>query len=400
MPLRTAVCTLVVALTLVAGGSTRARTSADATSKLSDGEFWRLVTGFSEEGGTFPSDNFVSNETEYQMVIPTLASRIRRGGVYVGVGPDQNFTYITALQPSIAFIVDIRRQNLLHHLLYKAIVELSPTRADFMARLFGRPKPKDLKADVSANALMAAFLDREESPGAFDETYQAVMDRLTKHHHFTLVPGDERVIERILRIFHYYGPDIAYSQSATLRMFGGSVMRLSLFPAFADLMTQTDAEGTNHGYLSDEAHYRLLREMHQRNAIVPVVGDFAGPKALRSVGDWVREHGSTITALYTSNVEQYLFQNGVWRDYYENVRAMPTDETSTFIRAYFPTTTPGGVVMIRPTDPPLFFGPPREGRPTGGFIPSQTLLSTVRELLEGVDAGAIDGYLDVVGISR
>jgi hypothetical protein len=39
-------------------------------------------------------------------------------GVYVGVGPYQNFTYISALDPDIAFVVDIRRKNLLHHLLY------------------------------------------------------------------------------------------------------------------------------------------------------------------------------------------------------------------------------------------------------------------------------------------
>src|SRR4051812_26344018 len=87
----------------------------------SDEEFWRMVSDFSETGGYFRSDNFVSNETTFQEVIPDLRRKTKPGGVYLGVGPDQNFTYMVALRPAIAFIVDIRRQNMLQHLLYKAL---------------------------------------------------------------------------------------------------------------------------------------------------------------------------------------------------------------------------------------------------------------------------------------
>src|SRR5438132_4341902 len=93
--------------------------------RLSDEAFWKLVTDFSEPGGYFRSDNFVSNETMFQNVIPELKKTTKHEGVYMGVGTDQNFTYIVALQPKIAFIVDIRRQNMLHHLMYKALIELS-----------------------------------------------------------------------------------------------------------------------------------------------------------------------------------------------------------------------------------------------------------------------------------
>src|SRR6185295_14679258 len=110
-------------------------------SKLSDSVFWKLVTDISEPGGSFRSDNFVSNETTYQWVIPDLLRTTKPGGVYLGVGPDQNFTYIVALKPKIAFIFDIRRQNMLTHLMYKAIIEASSDRADFASRLFSRPRP-------------------------------------------------------------------------------------------------------------------------------------------------------------------------------------------------------------------------------------------------------------------
>src|SRR5689334_17872531 len=72
--------------------------------RLADSTFWRLVTTYSEPSGQFPSENFVSNETEWQYVIPPNLGRIKRGGAYLGVGPEQNFTYISAFQPGIAFI--------------------------------------------------------------------------------------------------------------------------------------------------------------------------------------------------------------------------------------------------------------------------------------------------------
>jgi hypothetical protein len=85
---------------------------------LTDEEFWNMITTFSEPDGYFPSDNLLSNESGYQRVIPTLLKTLKPGGVYIGVGPEQNFTYIVALQPKMAFIVDIRRQNMLEHLFY------------------------------------------------------------------------------------------------------------------------------------------------------------------------------------------------------------------------------------------------------------------------------------------
>src|SRR5690349_22786067 len=109
-----------------------ARAQQSIPPKLGDEEFWRLVTTLSEPGGFFRSDNFVSNETTFQYVIPELQRTHAPGGVYLGVGPDQNFTYIVALKSKISYIIDIRHQNAIEHLMYKAAIEMSPTRADFL----------------------------------------------------------------------------------------------------------------------------------------------------------------------------------------------------------------------------------------------------------------------------
>src|SRR5215831_1685352 len=95
-----------------------ARTAEALPTRLNDEAFAHAVMDLSEDGGYFRYENFLSNELGFQHVIPALRETTKPGGVYVGVGPEQNFTYISALQPRIAFIIDIRRQNMLEHLMY------------------------------------------------------------------------------------------------------------------------------------------------------------------------------------------------------------------------------------------------------------------------------------------
>src|SRR6187431_1154163 len=115
--------------------------AAGLPARLNDQEFWHISSSFSEPGGTFHSDNFVSNEGRFQLVLPDLVKRARPGRLYIGVGPEQNFTYMSVVRPAMAFIIDIRRGNLQEHLLYKALMEMSADRADFLSRLFSRPRP-------------------------------------------------------------------------------------------------------------------------------------------------------------------------------------------------------------------------------------------------------------------
>src|SRR5262245_59283757 len=97
--------------------------------RLSNQEFWLLATKSSEADGVFHSENLVSNEARFQSVIPTLTKTAIAGRVYLGVGPEQNFTYMAAVRPKMAFIVDLRRGNFDLQLIYKAIFELSADRA-------------------------------------------------------------------------------------------------------------------------------------------------------------------------------------------------------------------------------------------------------------------------------
>jgi len=211
---------------------------------FTDSDFWNIVTNFSENGGYFRSDNFVSNESTFQWVIPDLKKKLKAGGVYLGVGPDQNFTYIAALQPKVAFIVDIRRQNMLLHLMYKALFELSSSRREFLSKLFGRPARSDLEQDTDSELLFRTVSKTPADADFAKQTLAEILRELREEHHFTLSVDDSKSIEYIYNAFVSGGPEIRYSfptQYAVRR-----------FPSYSELMLETDANGEDHSYMGSE----------------------------------------------------------------------------------------------------------------------------------------------------
>src|SRR5437667_9224219 len=336
---------------------------------LTDTAFWNLVCDFSEPGGSFISDNYVSNERTFQRVIPELTQNARRGGVYLGVGPDQNFTYIAALQPKIAFIIDIRRQNMLLHLMYKALVELSSDRAEFLSRLFSRRQPAGVERASTTRALLEAYA----GAGVPDDTLfarnvRAVSAHLVNHHGFALSSGDLTAIAHAQRAFFEAGPELRYAYPHRW------------FPSFADLMVETDDRGGLHSYLSTDEAFRLLKRLETSNLVVPVIGDFAGGKAIRAVGRYLRAHGATVSVFYTSNVEFYLFESAGWKTFFENVASLPLDDQSVFVRAHFDA------------------GPRAPSEPAGAR--SATELDSMKAAIGAYDEGRIHSYSDVIGRSR
>jgi hypothetical protein len=300
------------------------RAAPSLPSKVTDQEFWTLTESLSEPNGSFRSDNFLSNERGYQLVIPGLVSAIKPGGVYLGVGPEQNFPYIVALKPTMAFIIDIRRGNLHEHLLYKALFEMSADRAEFLSRLFSRKRPAGLGAKSTPGELFAAYDAVPGSEDLYKDNFQKVVDWLTKRHRFALSADDVKGVDYVYReAFFTAGPYLDYSRGGG----GGS----GNSPTYQELMLADDGTGLNRGFLASEANFTYLKSFESSNLLVPVVGNFGGPKAIRAVGQYVKDHGGTVVAFYLSNVEQYLSQDGIWPNFCANVASLPLDETSTYI---------------------------------------------------------------------
>ncbi|MBM4193960.1 MAG: hypothetical protein FJ202_06215 [Gemmatimonadetes bacterium] len=313
-----------------------ARAQATLPDRYADSTFWRLINDLSEPGGTFRSDNLLSNETSYQWVVPALQLLHRPDAVYLGVAPEQNFTFIAGLRPKVAFIIDIRRGNLLAHLMYKALFEMSDNRVDFAFRLFGRARPSTLPGSASVEELFTVIGTAPRDSGITRRTLSAIHDRLIKTHGFPLSTEDTSYIGYVYESFTMAGPGIRYNMGGGFGggFSGGGRRGFGGMPNYADLMLETDSLGAKRSYLATDENYRIIKDMQDRNVIIPFTGDFAGPKALRAFGQYVKDHKATVAAIYVSNVEQYLFQDpSNWKRYYENVRALPTDSTTVFIRS-------------------------------------------------------------------
>ena len=301
--------------------------SGSLPSRLSNSEFWTMVTDFSEPGGYFHSDNYLSNEIEFQKIIPDLRQKVKQGGAYLGVGPEQNFTYIAALRPRMAFIIDIRRQNMIEQLLYKAFLEISSDRAGFVSMLFARPRPSGLGSRSTAVDLFEAFDHSNPSSNLFEKNLRLALDHL-RDRGIALSFGDETSMRKVYDAFYQSGPDVTYTSYGNAQQLGRGM------PSYSDLMTANDDSGKNWAYLATDEQFEVVRQLELKNLIVPLVGNFAGNKTIRTVGQYVRDHHAIVTTFYLSNVEQYLFQqNDDWARFYANAATLPTDPTSTFIRS-------------------------------------------------------------------
>src|SRR5262249_34889512 len=164
------------------------------------------------------------------------------------------FTYGVAFEPKMAFIVDIRRQNMLEHLLYKALMELSPDRVEFLSRLFSRAHPYSVDVHASPRALVDAYEKIRQSEDLFEANVRSVIDHLTKEKGFDLSSEDEATIRYVYHAFFESGPDLRYT---FLGGYGGFLG----MPTYGDLMVENDGHTRNWNFLATEDQYQMIRSL-------------------------------------------------------------------------------------------------------------------------------------------
>lgn len=291
-------------------------------------DFSRLVARLSEGGGFFDSDNLVSNETSYLHVIPAFKSTGVAGGAYIGVGPEQSFSYIAEIRPALALQIDIRRDNMLLHLLFKAMFASAANRMEYLCQLYGRPVPPD-PGRWSGRTLEEILLYFDITPpdsSVHARNHAALMERVTAYG-VPLDDLDRQTLARFHGEFAATGLNLRYTSLGRPSRPG--------YPSERDLYLATDLSGRAVSYLSSEERWTVVRTLQRQHKVVPVVGDLSGQVAMKAIADYLREIGLTVSALYASNVEMYLFRNGTFPRFVENVRALPTGPSSVIIRSGF-----------------------------------------------------------------
>ena len=334
-------------------------------------QFRQYIDEWSEPEGYFDSDNFISNETSYLHVVDQLQQRVKPGGIYLGVGPDQNFSYIVHTRPMLAIVTDIRRQNMLEHLLFKAVVAMAGNRVEYLSLLFSRQTPHVNGGNNGASFQEVLDSVRAAKTGEtlFQTNWKAVKNILLSKYKLTLSPEDLAKIEYVYRTFWKENLDLRFSSIGR-----GNA---SMYPSFEEMLVETDRQGRQQNYLSSEDFFQWLKKFQAENRLIPIVGDFAGPHALKAVGAFLKTNGLRLSVFYTSNVEFYLFGRPNWTRYVANLRSIPLAEESIFIRSYFPTF----------------------GRPHPLNLPghrSTSLVSPIVPFLAEYDARQIRSYWDVV----
>jgi hypothetical protein len=296
---------------------------------LADEDLGPLIARLSEAPGDFPSDNFVSNETSYLDVAASLGDPALRGRAYVGVGPEQNYTYIALTEPAVAYIVDLRRGNLLEHLVLRGCFEAGETRAGFLSALLARRPRGDGTGAGDFAPLAAAFASSAPEPSLLQAGVarsRAVLDRL----HVVRAPGDDEGIARIHAAFAARGLSLAFEMKNSGLP----------FPSLGEVLATRSPDGAQGSFLASEERYRRVRALVLANRVVPVVGDFGGRHALAAVAADVRARGLLLGVFYASNVEQYLFDAGTHGAFVDGVRAMPRDDASLLVRVWLDPLRP------------------------------------------------------------
>jgi hypothetical protein len=362
-------------LAFVLVGAATAPAAAVESDGLSTAEFVRLIRDFSEEGGYFLSDNFTSSEDSYLTVVDKMKELGATGGAYIGVGPEQNFTYIAKIRPRIAFIVDIRRQAMIQHLMYKAIFQLSPTRAHFISRLLSRPMPAEKApgADAPVDEILAFFSNIPADDKTYAENLAAIRKTIQEDFQFSLSAADQASLEYVYKNFRTWGFQVGFDTGIR-----GGGRGFNRSPNLRELIAKRDLNGKQSNFLASTDDYDFVRGMQRKNLIIPVVGDFSGKKALAAVGDYLRKNKFTVSVFYVSNVEMVLLDWGSFEqfaDFVKNVKKLPANDRTLLIRSCF-----------------TYYGHPA-GLPGYQFC---SFLQKLSVYLQDFDEGRYRSYMDLI----
>ena len=319
MPLPPALRRLALAVS-VAACSLAAASGAAQPAAPTGTAFAARIAALSEAEGYFDTDNLVSNESSYLAVVPDIERAGLNGGAYIGVRPDQNFWYIAAARPDIAFIIDVRRDNLLLQLLFKSLFSLASTRVEYLALLCGRPAPPDPGAWRSKDvAAVTRYVDTATPLGraAVDALRARVTTRL-RSFGVPLSAADLQTIDRFHRRFAEASLDLRF------QTLGRSPQ--GFYPTFRQLLLQDDGAGRQRSYMASEEAFQFVKALEARDMIVPVVGDLSGTSAMASIGRYLREHHQRLSLFYASNVEFYLYREDTYQRFLDNLARIPYAE--------------------------------------------------------------------------
>lgn len=302
-----------------------------------------LIARLSDPAPGPHADNFVSNEDSYPRIAPLLREKAPPGSVYLGVGPDQNFTFLAHARSSRAFLVDFRRRNLRLHLLHHALFVLAEERASYLRLLTARDP-----TDPDPDAFQRARFSRD------------------------LLAHAQARVESVLRplgVLH----DDEWDDLRTIhaRMAGPGLdarfLALTMYPTLGRMIRTPGSDGQPAHFLAREDLYRAVRDLQRSRLVVPLVGDLAGDGCLPRLAGWLREQDERVGVVYVSDVEFFLLRDGRFDAYLHNLELLPRHPDALLVRSTsqrveHPSRSPGDTGTTIAVNLADFLREARDGR--------------------------------------
>jgi sulfatase modifying factor 1 len=196
-----------------------------------------------------------------------------RGGIYIGVGTDQNYTMAAWARPELLILMDFDQVIVDLHAVYRLAFLAAADSADFLA-LWSEGDPR-----------LSALID-----AAWPDPVER------KRYHKAWRYG-RRNIPRRLRMQRR-------------------------------LMTKAGVSW----FLDDEAQFRWLADMYRAGRVVALRGDLTAELTVRDIATAARDLGLPVRVLYLSNAENYF--RAFPPSYRRNMSELPMDERSMVLRTY------------------------------------------------------------------
>ncbi len=210
----------------------------------------------------------ITNEDRHDLYIPAIRDL---GGVYLGVGSNQNYEMIGWAKPTFAVLIDFDQMVVDIHKLYKVAFE------------------------------------HAESPDQFIEFWSSGQSDRLRQFVRAAFPDDRQFLA-VMKARRYAGQRIYKKLQRTQRRHKRQKLA---------------------SYLTDAGQYGDVRRQVQTGHVIAIRGDFTGTKTMRALGDLLKKHRQTVRVFYISNCEQYFKYDSNFR---HNINSLPVDTASLILR--------------------------------------------------------------------
>lgn len=272
-------------------------------------------------------DNLMTNEDSIASVMDQAASEVPQGTVYLGVGPDQNFSLIAATKPHMALIIDYRKKNQLLHFFHLALIHLSNDRTTYLEKFWARdsqPQPElTLKTPDPSDSQLSSFVKSPFKPDMLKTLQNDVITFLSAWEMLTTDDFDN--IRRIQARLAGPGPKARF-------------LALKMYPEIQSLIQAKTRSGKPGHWLASDDHYQTVRNLVTRYQLLPIVGDWAEKpgtnvkSTFRQLSAWLISKRLQVGCIYISDVEFFLMRGSHFSKYIANLSRLPLHHEARVVR--------------------------------------------------------------------